>query len=78
MIHVEHYKAEPEKNLAEALTLTITDTSLDNFKRLVDRALNCWDDAPKELKDLGDMLTHGRITQDYTPPKKMQRTADGQ
>lgn len=78
MIHAKYYKAEPEKNLAEAITLTITDDSLDNFKRLVDRALNCWDNAPKELKDLGDMLTHGRITQDHTPPKKMQRTADGQ
>ena len=36
------------------------------FKELVNRALNCWPKAPKDLKELGDMLTHGYITQDHT------------
>jgi hypothetical protein len=46
--------------------LSITQESIPQFKELVNRALNCWDRAPKDLKDLGDMLTHGRITQNHT------------
>jgi hypothetical protein len=42
-----------------------TPNSLANFTQLVNRALNCWDEAPKELKELGDLLTHGRVTQEY-------------
>lgn len=49
------------------LTIKIDDEqSLNNFRTLVNRALNCWDQAPKDLKDLGDILTHGRITQDHS------------
>lgn len=45
--------------------IEVDQDSIKNFIALVDRALNCWDSAPKELKDLGDMLTHDRITQDH-------------
>lgn len=60
MIHVSR---DPESS---NLAITITDESIDNFKILIDRALNCWPDAPGELKDLGDILTHGRVTQDHS------------
>lgn len=60
MIHVSR---DPESS---NLAITITDESVGKFKILVDRALNCWPDAPGELKDLGDMLTHGRVTQDHS------------
>jgi hypothetical protein len=52
------------------LNLSINQESLPNFLRLIDRALNCWDNAPQELKELGDMLTHGRITQDHSQSGK--------
>lgn len=39
--------------------------SIENFKALIRRGLNTWDDAPPELKQLGDMLDHGRILQTY-------------
>jgi hypothetical protein len=48
------------------IKLSITEESIPDFKAMVDRALNCWDRAPKDLKELGDMLTHGRITQDHS------------
>lgn len=48
-------------------------------KELINRALNCWDNAPKKLKDLGDILTHGYITQDHTLKKigSMNSVGDG-
>lgn len=49
----------------QSLSLLITGASLERLQTLVDRALNTWDSAHPELKELGDMLTHGRITQDY-------------
>lgn len=48
-----------------SLELVISGASLERFKTLVNRALNVWDAAHPEMKELGDMLTHGRITQDY-------------
>lgn len=56
-------------NQLHLLRLEVTEESIANFQTLVDRALNCWDNAPKELKELGDMLTHGRVTQDHTLTK---------
>jgi hypothetical protein len=48
------------------LRLEITEEeSLKNFIALVNRALNVWDRAPAELKELGDMLTHGYVTQHH-------------
>lgn len=64
MIHAR-VSRNPENEIAE-IHISVTHESLPAFTTLVHRALNCWDSAPKELKDLGDMLTHGRITQDHT------------
>lgn len=64
MIHVRVIRNEGEP--IQGLHVSVTDDSLHNFVCLINRALNCWDNAPKELKDLGDMITHGRITQDHT------------
>lgn len=47
------------------LRIEVDQESIKSFRQLVDRALNCWDNAPKELKDFGDMLTHGDVTQDH-------------
>jgi RNAse (barnase) inhibitor barstar len=73
MIHVRVSRALSQHD-AEVMDLprgitemhiSVTEESMDNFKQLIDRALNCWDSAPQELKELGDMLTHGRITQPH-------------
>ena len=64
MIHVRTTKDSSGK--LDGLHLAVTADSLSSFVSLIDRALNCWADAPKELKDLGDMITHGQITQDHT------------
>lgn len=37
-----------------------------DFRKLVNRALNCWDSAPSEVKELGDMITVGVVQQDYS------------
>lgn len=35
------------------------------FKQLINKALNSFPDAHPALKELGDMLTHGKVLQDY-------------
>lgn len=63
-IHV--FVSRDNTNALHNLRIEISKESIPLFISMVDRALNCWDTAPKELKELGDMLTHGRITQDHT------------
>jgi hypothetical protein len=65
MIHCTIHR-NPVLGSVEEFKISVTESSLLMFQELVNRALNCWPDAPKELKDMGDMLTHGRITQDHT------------
>lgn len=47
------------------VTLAISKEALEAFKLLVNKGLNCWDKAPPELKELGDILSHGEVLQDY-------------
>lgn len=68
MIHARVTR-NPETSQLDGIHISITEESIPNFVQLVNRALNCWDTAPKEVKDLGDMLTHGYITQDHTHQK---------
>lgn len=56
-----------DNNSLHLLRIEVTEESIRNFLTLVDRALNCWDNAPQELKELGDKLTHDRVTQDHSP-----------
>lgn len=67
MIHVAVTRAnnDPTESVQE-LKISVTKDSLPSFIKMIDRALNCWDDAPKDLKELGDMVTHGFITQDHS------------
>lgn len=63
MIHtVPHYTSA---GLLRSIDIMVEMDSIDAFKKLVDKALNCWDEAPAEIKELGDYLTHGKILQDY-------------
>ena len=67
MIHVFVTRAGNDPaNRIDGIKISVTEDSLPAFEQLIHRALNCWDSAPKEIKDLGDMLTHGRVTQDHT------------
>jgi hypothetical protein len=66
MIHVNVSRSPTDpNNPIEELKISVTKESLGPFIQMIDRALNCWDNAPKELKDFGDMVTHGFITQDH-------------
>ena len=50
--------------------------SIQAFGEFIDRALNCWDEAPKELKELGDMWTHGYVTQNHRRQRISAQNAD--
>lgn len=75
MIHTR-VSRNPDDTIAE-IHISVTADSLPNFQALIDRALNCWDSAPAELKELGDMLTHGYVTQDHTyKPMNTKQSGD--
>ncbi len=63
MIHARASRG-PDNQIAE-IHFSVTEESIPGFQQLVRRALNCWPDAPPELKELGDMLEHGKVLQDY-------------
>lgn len=65
-----------DNNELHLIRIEVDEASMKNFIALVDRALNCWDSAPEELKNLGDMLTHDRITQahGFVPINTKQNT----
>lgn len=65
-IYVRHTIAQVEPvAVNEQYSITVTGDYIEPFKEMVRRALNCWPDAHPVLKELGDMLMHGRILQDY-------------
>ena len=49
----------------ETLKLGIVGDSIPRFAELFRRALNTWPDAHPELKELGDLIEHGKPLQDY-------------
>jgi hypothetical protein len=65
MINIKISTHQSEYGPERIICITGED-SIAAFGELLNRALNCWDSAPKELKELGDMWTHGHITQDHT------------
>lgn len=77
-IHVRHVHIDPEvchttdiPEIEDHYIITIAGAESEQaFKILVRRALNTWPDAHPDLKELGDMLDHGRVLQDY----QVQRT----
>lgn len=58
-------KIKNELGNMEALQLTIPIGRLAEFKSVLNRALNTWDTAPSEWKELADILEHGIALQDY-------------
>ena len=74
MIHAEVHR-DPEGEIAE-LKFSVTKESLPRFTRLINNGLNCADQAHPELKELGDMLTHGKVLQDYYSQQGLVREED--
>jgi hypothetical protein len=63
MLHVR--VSRNPSNAIDGIHISVTEESIPVFEQLIHRALNCWDSAPQEIKELGDMITHGHITQDH-------------
>lgn len=49
----------------ETLKLGIVGDSIPRVKEALRRALNTWPDCHPELKELSDLLEHGKVLQDY-------------
>lgn len=52
-------------------SIVIEEESIPGFKEMVNRAFNCWADAPPELKSFADKVTHGRVLQNYFEQSKL-------
>ena len=50
---------------AGGLALYITDETIPLFKELIARAINTFDRAHPEIKELCDLIQYGEILQDY-------------
>lgn len=46
-------------------TIDIHADSMEAFKEMVQRATQCWPDAPAEIKHFADEITNGAPMQDY-------------
>lgn len=67
MIHVKHTNSV-------RMEIIITGKSLARFKELVNRALGSWPTAHPEIKEFGDMVTEGKILQDYYSQAGVRKT----
>jgi hypothetical protein len=57
------------------VTLVVSESSLRNFQRLVERATNTWDDAPVEIKELADMMHAGCVLQKHPTGPHLKSSA---
>lgn len=48
-----------------SLWLHVNTKDVAAFKELIHRGANLWPDAPPAIKQLADLLSHGKILQDY-------------
>ena len=49
----------------DGFVIIVDGASIWKFKQLVQRATNLWPDAPPEIKEFADLITSGKILQDY-------------
>jgi hypothetical protein len=48
-----------------AIELYIPAAEIPTLIAILNRALNCWDEAPPQWKHLADMIIHGKMLQNY-------------
>lgn len=71
MIHTKIHRNLATPDVIESIEFILTNTegTIDQFKQILNRALNCWPECPPDFKELADMLFHGRVLQDYRDKK---------
>lgn len=58
-----HIEQDPDR---PALRITIWDLAdINAFKTLIQRGAQTWADAPASIKEAADLITSGKIMQDY-------------
>lgn len=59
MIQVESFTRD-------SMIITIrSEHDLRDFRELVQRGANCWSDASPRIKEAADLITNGKVLQDY-------------
>lgn len=55
----------PTPKYTDTIVVVITKESIEPFKQLIQRGANLWPDAPAEIKEFADLITTGKVMQDY-------------
>lgn len=77
MIHTHlNFAAVHDSECMTGVTIVVDNDSLKNFKLTLARAVNVWPDAPDEIKELHDLIVHGKILQKYREFPKLTRRED--
>lgn len=63
MIHVETVSTDIG-TVCKQVRITKQDEWKD-FQELIQRGANLWPDAPPHIKELADLITNGKVMQDY-------------
>lgn len=58
--------------------ILVDEDSWKEFQQLIHRGINLWPDASPELKAFADLITEGKVQQDYSREKKLtDKLGDG-
>ena len=63
-INYEHMRDWEGYTEAHRITIDFVD-DWKSFQELIQRGANLWVDAPPEIKEFADLVTNGKILQDY-------------
>ncbi len=62
-------------NLGVTLAIYVSIESQPKFAELIQRGANLWPDAPPEIKELADLVTNGKVLQDYKGQNNFRQPA---
>lgn len=65
MIHIETNEGLDITDLTAGVMILVTSKHRKEFNELVQRATNNWPDASNEIKKFADLITNGKLMQDY-------------
>lgn len=57
----------------QSITIVVPSEHMAEFKKMINRAFNCWPDASPELKEFADRITNDKPMQDYWAQTGKQR-----
>lgn len=70
------YLHDVSDNNKQSISMYVPEEHVKEFKTLINRAMNTWDEASPEMKEFADLVIHGKILQDYRSQDSSKRNAE--